>query len=384
MTTFDSSGASIDSYGETRQKIADKVIAVLGADMAVDNEDSVIGKIITIAATVADESNQKLQGAVAVRDPDSASGTGLAKLVKLNGITKNADEYSTVALTLYANAYGTSISAGDKVYNENTPDILWSIDIDVVIPAHSSAVASATCETAGAIPALPGTLTKIKTPRQGWSWVTNESAASVGATIETDPALRRRRERVARSYGKSTLYGVWAALEDYDQVSDVYVHQNKTNAEDEFETPARTLHAFVRGGEDSIIAEILFRTAPCLTYGSVEVAHEYRGESHQIFFSRPADTAIEITLNMSPISAINPLAFPSTAESQIKDAIIEYMAANNLMGVNAIPQEIGASCTGIVRGWYVSSVLINGSSAVLPAEMGEAFTVTADDITINH
>lgn len=382
MTTFDSTGASIDSYAETRQKIADKITAVLGVDMAVDNEDSVIGKIITIAATVADEANQNLQQAVAVRDPDSATGTGLAKLVKLNGITKNAAEYSTVALTVHANAYGTSISKGDKVYNENTPDILWAIDSDVTVAAYGSETVSATCETAGAIPALPGTLTKIKNPRQGWSWVTNDSAASIGATTETDPALRRRRERVARSYGKTTLYGVWAALEDYDQVTDVFVHQNNTNEEDGFGTPARTIHAFVRGGEDAVIAEILFRTCPCLTYGTTTVAHEYRGNSHSIKFSRPTDTPITVAVTMAPISTTSPLSFPSISSATLKKALVDFVAANQLMGVDAIPQQLMGACSGLVAGYYVASVTINGSSAVVPAEMGEAFTLSEDDITV--
>jgi hypothetical protein len=247
---FDSTGASIDSLGETRQKVAAEVLAVLGADMAVNDEDSVVGKIVTIAANVADKANQGLQHAVGVRDPDTAAGTGLRKLVKLNGITANESAFSTVALTVASNAYGTVIQDGDKVHDPNDPDTLWSIGTGAALAPYSSASVSATCDEPGAIPALPGALTKIKTPRQGWSTVTNPSAAALGATAEADPALRQRRERAAKSYGKSTLHGIWKALEDYDQTTDVFVRQNLKITVDEFGTAPRALRAYVRGGDE--------------------------------------------------------------------------------------------------------------------------------------
>jgi len=381
MSTFDSTGASIDSLGETRQKIADAVLAVLGDDMAVDNEDSVIGKIVTIAARVADNANLGIQHAVAVRDPDSASGTGLQKLVKLNGITANEAEFSTVALSVYANAYGTVIQAGDKVFDPNTPEILWSIDSGVTVTPHSSASISATCETAGAIPALEGTITSIKTPRQGWSTVTNPSAAALGATAESDPALRRRRERVARSYGKSTLYGVWAALEDLDNATDVYVHENLENENDIYGTPARSLHAFIRGGSDADIAEILFRTAPIKTHGTTTISHVHRGQSHTIKFSRPTDTGVTVSVTFSPINSVLSPSFPSWAEAAVRTAIVDFFAAYQLMGISAIPQQI-SNAASVVTGFYVSASLVNGSASILNADMGEAFTITEDDITV--
>jgi uncharacterized phage protein gp47/JayE len=384
MTTFDSTGASIDTLGETRAKISAAVKSVLGDDMATDNEDSVVGKIVTIAANIADNANLGIQHAVAVRDPDSASGTGLAKLVKLNGITKNESAYSTVALTVHANAYGVTLQAGDQVSDPDNPDVLWALDAGIVLAPHATDEISATCDTPGAIPALPYTLTKINTPRQGWSSVTNASAAAIGATAETDPALRQRRERVAKSYGKSTLYGVWAALEDYDQVTDVFVAQNLGIVADANGIPGRSLAAFVRGGEDAIIAEVLFRTAPIQTFGSTTVNHEYRGHSYPIKFSRPTDTAITVAVTFAADSTSSPVAFPSWGEDTVKAAVVAYATANMRMGIDAIPQKIGAAVDDLVPGFYVAGVLIDGAETVLHADMGEAFTVAIDDVSVAH
>ena len=86
MTTFDDSGASIDSWVEVRSFISTNFKALFGDQWGADDEDSIVGKLVTIFADTTDTLNQKLQYAVSAFDTAGATGIALKNLVKMKNI----------------------------------------------------------------------------------------------------------------------------------------------------------------------------------------------------------------------------------------------------------------------------------------------------------
>jgi uncharacterized phage protein gp47/JayE len=366
---FNDAGAQIDSWSETRKAIADAFKELFGDDFAVDDEDSAVGKAITILADVTDALNQKVQYAVSAYNPNAATGVALKNLLKMTGLTANEGLYSTASLTLYTSALGTKVYAGDKVRDPNNTSIEYIIDADVTIPPNGSVTVSATCDTIGYQTAAANTLTEIATPRRGWSSVTNLTSVSPGQNEETNDEMRVRRDRTARAFGKTTLDGVWAALSDIDQVDEVFVYQNLDTVTDSYSVPGRAMRAYVSGGADSTIAEVLFKLAPIKTDGSTTVNYSYRGHTYPVKFSRPVDDSIQVDVIMRPVSATSPATFPADGEDTVKAAVIAFSDLNQKMGVDAIPQQFAAAAN-VIDQYYVDRVLLNGVEATMTASMG--------------
>lgn len=384
MSTFDENGYTIDRYDEIREKISNACQSSFGEAAASDNEDSVMGKFVTIVAEASADLNENLEYAIASFDSDNASGTALKKLVKLNGITANEALYSTASIDVTSNEYGVTIEVGDKVNDPNNPDVTWSVDTEVTLAASSSGSTTVTCDTVGAIEAGAGTLTEIATPRLGWSTTTNPAAATVGQNEETSTELRRRRDLGSQSYGLSTLYGVWKAVADIDNVDDVYVRQNlNSNTTDEYGVPPRNIWVIVSGGSNSTIAEVLFKTAPLQTYGSSSATYDYLNSTYTLYFQRPTDTDINIEITYSATTNINPLDWPSDGEQQVKDALVDWGEDNQTMGVDAIPNNIIAGVGDVIEGYYASEVLINGADATVYANIDERLVISDGNITVN-
>jgi hypothetical protein len=366
---FDYTGAQIDSWSETRAAMAAAFRELFGDDFAVDDEDSAVGKAITILTDVTDSLNQKVQYAVSAYNPNAATGVALKNLLKMTGLTANEGLYSTASLTLYASALGTKVYAGDKVRDPNSTSIEYIVDADVTIPPNGSVTVSATCDTIGYQTAAANTLTEIATPRRGWSSVTNLTSVSPGQNEETNDEMRVRRDRTARAFGKTTLDGVWAALSDIDQVDEVFVYQNLDTVTDSYSVPGRAMRAYVSGGSDNTIAEVLFKLAPIKTDGSTTVNYSYRGHTYPVKFSRPVDDSIQVDVIMRPVSTVSPATFPADGEDTVKAAVIAFADLNQKMGVDAIPQQFAAAAN-VIDQYYVDRVLLNGVEATMAASMG--------------
>ena len=388
MSVFDDTGLTIDRYDAVRTRMVAAIRTMFGdgAAAAALDEDTIFGKLATSWAEIIADQNEMIEFVSDSYDPQNSSGQQLKKLVLLNGLTANEGLYSTVSLTVGANAYGATLIAGDQVSDPNRPTIKYALDSGVVISPSSSATVSATCTTIGANTAAAGTITQIDTPRLGWSTVTNAAAAVPGQNEETSSQLRRRRHEASRRYGISTLKGVWSALADLDTVDEVFVHQNLGTTIDAFGVPARNLWAIVSGGTDAEIAQTLFETAPLQTFGASSDTYEYEGHEYTMYFDRPVDTAILVELTFSPVSPNAPAGWPVDGEATVAAAVEEWAAENQKMSVDAIPDAIAAGAS-VVPGWYVSSCEIGESAplgtSTITVGINERITIDADDVTVS-
>lgn len=177
--------------------------------------------------------------------------------------------------------------------------------------------------TAGAIQFYAGTLTTLVSPVIGITTVTNLIDFSVGRDEETDPELRIRMEEREQSTGTATKPSIEASLSEVNGVSFAYVIENTTFATDADGRPPKSYEAYVNGGLDSAIAEVVWETKPAgiETWGDTSVVViDNNGDSQLVKFSRFTNKYAWVRVTYSINSEEE---FLPDGETQIKDAVVE-------------------------------------------------------------
>jgi uncharacterized phage protein gp47/JayE len=302
--------------------------------------DAVFGQIANIFAEVVGDQNELIETVANQFNPQTASGTFLSQLVLLNGIERKEAEFSSVSLSVTANAAGATIPAGSLVSDPVVGE-QFATDIEVVVAPSATESVSATAVTAGPIEAAADTLTKIDTPVYGWEIVTNPAAAVAGANEETDPELRVRRTVAASQTGASTVAAIFTAVNNIDEVEDLKVFANNTSSAVDG-VPPQHIFLIVLGGADNDIAQALFETVAAgigyynrgvpATSVDVNYSDPVTGDTYLIKFERPTDVTIDIDIDLD----IDPEIYPPDGDDLIKAAILAYFEANQTIGVDLI------------------------------------------------
>lgn len=183
------------------------------------------------------------------------------------------------------------------------------------------------CESVstGPLPAAAGTLIEIVTPVSGWSSVTNLADAELGRNIETDAALRARREALLRSQGKATVDAIRADVLAVDGVTATRVFENATDTTDGDGVPAHAFEVLVRGGDDDAIAQAIWDSKPAgiLAHGSASgTAVDAEGSEHVVDFSRPTEVPIYVSVLLLKDDAV----WGATSADLVTDALLAYGA----------------------------------------------------------
>ncbi len=234
--------------------------------------------------------------------------------------------------------------------------------------------------------AASGTLTVIETPVAGWSGVYNILDAALGTDIETDAALRIRRETELRGNGRAALEAMRSGILDALDVTACTIFENTTDTTDGDSIPPHAVECLVSGGTDDDVADAVFANvaAGIATYGTTtEVVTDSQGNDHIIKFTRPTVEPIYIRVDVV-VDAAN---FPSDGAAQIKAAIVAF---GNLQktGKDVVAAAIGAQAfkvsgvldTPIV---YVGLAFPATSAATIVVTNRQIATYDTSRVTVN-
>lgn len=314
---IDETGFHMPTYLDVRNEFIANAKTIFGSDIYLESDSQDYQWISVVSRKIYD-AFLAAQAAYNSRSPSTAVGAGLASLVKLNGIKKKTQVYSTCYVMVYGNS-GTTITDG-VVQDVNGYD--WDLTSPTIIDSSGQAIALATCQTAGAISANQGELTKIVTPTYGWTSVTNTAAATVGSEAETDANLRARQAISTAQPSRTVLEGVKGAIAAVSGVSRFQVYENDTAAADANGLPAHSITAVVEGGVDADIAQAIFnkKTPGCYTNGttSISIADQY-GVTVTVRFYRVTYVDIDVVVNVKKLSG-----YTSQTTDDIKSAIAEF------------------------------------------------------------
>jgi len=342
--TVSSAGVSAPTYAQILAYLKGQYQAIFGADVYLGN-DSQDGQFLGIIAAAINDANAAAVAVYNSFSPATAQGNGLSSSVKINGLARQTATNSTVNLTIVGQA-GTTIANGVAA---DTNGNLWNIPSPTVIPSGGSITVTATAQKVGAITAPVGTVTTISTPTYGWQSVTNASAASAGAPIETDAALRVRQGTSVALPSLTVLAGMVGAVQSLPGVVGVVPYENDTNATDTNGLPPHSIALVVLGGSaPSIAAAIMAKKTPgAYTYGTTsQVVTDSVGVPHTISYFVPTNFSISVAITMHALAG-----YTTAVAAEIQAAIAAY--------INALP--IGRSV--FITRLYLPAMLNGGTDS---------------------
>lgn len=293
-------GFSTKTLEEIRTDLEARARTQFGAQVDLDPETSVLGKLIGILSDRLADAWQLGQGLYAAAFPDSASGVPLVQGVSLTGVVAVAPSPTRVNL-LVTGTPGTLLAPGRLV---SIPDVAlaqFSNAAVIAIPLGGSITAEFVCTSNGPVAALAGLVTQIDTPVTGWASVTNAADQTyLGTDAESDSALKIRREATIRTIGGAAFEAIRAHVLEVDGVTDCYVFENETDATVDT-IPAHAFETVVRGGTEADIKGAIFATKPTAirAYGTTTAnVTDSQGTTHGIGYTRPAALNIYVTLDI--------------------------------------------------------------------------------------
>lgn len=362
---IDDTGLHVPEYADIKSTLESAWRGIYGSDIYLE-PDSQDGQLIAVFALALLDTYQAMEQVYQGFSPSTASGETLSRVVKINGIRRQAGSYSTADVTITGTA-GTTITNGIIA---DVAGQKWDLPATVVIPSSGQIVVTATAQAEGEITAQAGQITKIMTPTRGWQTVTNAAAATVGAATETDAALRLRQAYSVALPSSTILEGTLGAVLSVDGVSKATIYENDSNTTDANGIPAHSISVVAQGGSATDIAKAIWlkKTPGCGTYGTTsEVITDSNGITTTIRFYRPTITAVAVTVTITPEAGY----LAATGEA-IKAAVAKYI--NDLaIGADVSIARVTAAAITDGPAYDVSSVTIgtvggaqSASNVVIP------------------
>lgn len=389
MSGLETTGWVPKTVTEIVAEIETDLRAALGDDLDTSAE-SVIGQIIAIQATREAELWELVGAVYNARVPSGASGAALEALAALcPGIDRAAATKGTATLSVTLSA-GVTLPAGSVASVTGEPSNRWVTTESVTNGTGSPATVSvaAEAETAGRLVANAGTITVIATPVTGWTAVTNAADATPGTEVETDAALRVRRERTLQRAGSSPLDAIAAEVAEVAGVTQCVAWENATDHTDSAGRPPHSVEVMVLGGDDEDVARAIWsaKAAGIETYGTETPVTftDDRGVSRTVRFSRPTDLDVYATV----IVVVDPATFEGA--TAVKEALVAAMenlrageVARNSAMVAALLDVVGVRDAVVYTG-DSSSLTLQTRDNLAPGERERcAFDTSRVEVTVS-
>lgn len=241
---------------------------IYGADIYLEN-DSQDGQWIGVIAKAISDCNTAAIKANATLSPKTATKEALARNVALNGIKPMLATFSSVDVQI-SGVVGTNIQSATAIDTSNN---IWILPASITIPPGGVITVTAVAEKAGAVIAMPNTVTKIGKPTRGWQGVNNSNSSSIGQDAESDTRLRQR-QALSTALGSLSLEeGLRGAILSLDGVTRCRTFNNKTKAVDANGLPPNSLCVIAYGGNSQAIARLIHakKSMGCNLYGNTKV-----------------------------------------------------------------------------------------------------------------
>ncbi|HIG0358860.1 TPA: baseplate J/gp47 family protein [Clostridium sporogenes] len=297
---IDKTGLHMPTYIDVRDRLVEDAKSIFGQDIYLGEDSQDYQWIATVSEKIYD-AFQISQSVYNNRAPNTAIGTGLDSIVKINGIKRKKKDYSKCPVII-SGVKNTTIKNGIVTDKGN---IKWNLPYTVTIPESGQIEVMAICQIPGPIVANPGDITEIYNPTFGWNGVYNEVNAELGAYVEEDPKLRKRQSQSTAQASLTMLEGTSGAVAQVKKVKRSRVYENDTNQIDELGLPPHSITVVAEGGEDKEIAEAIWihKGIGCFTNGDINIKiTDKKGQVTPIRFFRPTYIDIEVTINIKPLS----------------------------------------------------------------------------------
>ena len=235
--------------------------------------------------------------------------------------------------------------------------------------------------------ASAGTLTQIVTVVPGWDSVNNPNAAIVGRDEETRIEFEKRRYASVAANARGSVYALYGAIANIDDVIDVVVLENTTNETTTqwgVSIPGHSVVISVLGGDNELIAKAIYekKDAGCGTSGNTTITYQDTSlpgmpiYTYQIERPQPIAFNVKVTIKTTDST-------PENIETIIKTAIL-----NDFNGLGESKNmRVGMAQTVYASRFYCP-VISSGVQDLVSIEIALGDTSSdsvlwADSVTIN-
>lgn len=384
MTSFGitNQGFNLKTTSDILDQIEDEQLSTISPALDL-NASGPIGQINGIFTGGISELWQVALGIYNSLDPSTAEGDALDLVCRLVGVSRLNATYSTVTLKLNLDG-GITIPQDSVVSDSIDSDRRWVTLEEVVSTTAGDYYVDARSEETGPQEGLAGNITVIETAITGWNSVTNEQAALLGRTLETDTELRLRRNEVLAAQGAGTIDSIKSALRNLDGVISVNILENTGSTTDVNGTPGHSFQSVIyeSGASSSAIAQALWNNKPAgvLAYGgTILTAYDSDGVARSVGYTAVSQTIITISVDIS----IDIASFPANGDDLIKEALVEYF--NSLSpGEDVVYNKVFAPIYTVSGVDKVDALTLNGGTSDISINIFNVASTNAGVITINH
>lgn len=381
---IDATGIRAPSYGEVLQYFKEQYRGIYGADTYLE-ADSQDGQLLAVFALAIHEANTAAINVYNALSPATAANAALSSNVKINGLARGVATRSSVDLRIVGQG-GVTIVDGVATDADRGR---WLLPASVTIPPGGEITVTAQSQALGAVTAAAGSINQIGTPTLGWQSVSNPAAATPGAPVESDAALRVRQAVSVALPSRSVLEGTIGAVASVPGVLRHAAYENDTAAADAHGLPPHSIALVVDGGDAALIAQAIAakKTPGTGTHGTTTVVvTDIYGIAHRIRFFRPTIVPLAVDVQMRALAGYN------TATGQaVQRAVADYIngvaigggASASVEWADAISAANGVPGNGTfkITGLTLRGPAGNGVPDVSLA-FNEAAAATPDDVKL--
>lgn len=302
------------------------------------------------------------------------SGTGATELSILNSLKETLDLNSSTIHEVDEGELTLTIS-----YPSPNNVLTTTNSANLALSSVGSLVSSESALT-GDIIIYADSITTLVTPNLGVFSVSNPFNFQAGRDLETDSELRLRMSQREQSTGTATKPSIEASLSEITGVTSAYVEVNDTLKDDPVTgVPAKSFETFVSGGDEEIIAQVLWNTKSLFgqTHGDIEkTIIDDNGDTQGVKFTRPSNKyawlRIGYTIN-------NEEFFPADGEDRMRKAVVDFGETME-QGEDFEPTKFYAPLYTI-SGIYVSSIEIAVTDTELESPVFQTDRIAIDKTT---
>ena len=320
LAYIDATGLHLPDYPTILGDLKTRMRAIFGDDLYLE-PDSQEGQLLAVFALAIHDAYSLAGSVYNAYSPHTAQGAGLSRMVVINGIRRQTGTRSTAELCIVGQA-GTVIRNGVAT---DTASRRWLLPDEVVIPLSGEVTVTATAAEAGDLRAAPGEIAVIGTPCRGWQSVTNPAAATPGAAVETDAALRQRQRVSTALPSRSVFDGTVGAVASVTGVTRWAAYENDSGQIDAHGLPPHSIALVVEGGDAREIAEAIAakKTPGTGTAGDTAVTTlDTCGVPNVIRFYRPVPVPVRALVVVKPLAG-----YLSTTGERVRQAVADAINA---------------------------------------------------------
>lgn len=280
----------------------------------------------SIAAIVAD-CNAQLALFVEQVNPDVADGFMQDAIARIYFLNRSPGVPTNVACDC-TGGLGTVIPVGAEA--QDTSGNRYVCTDGGVIPVTGTITLNFANVEDGPTPCPAATLTTIYRAIPGWDTINNPAPGVLGRFVETRAEFEFRRENSVALNAHGSKEAIYAAVFDVEDVLDVYVTENVTDAPintgtTNFPVAAHSVYVAVVGGLSAEVAQAIYtkKDLGCNMNGNTTVvvpdtSYTFPQPTYNIKFERPDPLPIFFEVNIA-----NNTSLPADIVNLVKQAIIE-------------------------------------------------------------